>query len=228
MHPPMDIHTLDRARQILIVERRLPHWSQAGAITFITWRTDDSIPEHVLKLWRADRCRWLRAHHIDPDDPAWKTQFACLKTRHQAEFHRMFSDRWHAELDAGYGECLLRRPELAKVVVDSLHHFDDERYSLTDYVIMPNHVHLLAAFCNEGALLTQCESWKHFTATQINRRLGRKGRFWEQDGFDHIVRNDGWFEYYRRYIAENAFKAQLNPGEFVHYSKRLLHDDERG
>jgi REP element-mobilizing transposase RayT len=221
MNPPIEFHTLDCSQEILVVQRRLPHWSQAGAITFITWRTNDSIPETILNRWRADRCRWLRAQHINPDDPAWKTQFARLTMSLRAEFHRKFSDIWHAELDRGHGACVLRRPELAKVVADSLHHFDNERYALTDYVIMPNHAHVLASFRNEEDMLSQCESWKHFTATEINRRLGRKGRFWEQDGFDHLVRNDAWFEYYRRYIADNPSRANLAPGEFRHFTKPL-------
>ncbi len=33
------------------------------------------------------------------------------------------------------------------------------------------HEHLLAAFPGETSMLPQCESWKHFTAREINRRL---------------------------------------------------------
>jgi len=84
---------------------------------------------------------------------------------------------------------------------------------------MPNHVHLLAAFRDEEGMLAQRESWKHYTAVRINRILGRKDRFWEQDGFDHLVRSEDGFDHYRRYIADNPGKAQLRPGEFLHFSK---------
>jgi putative transposase len=70
-------------------------------------------------------------------------------------------------------------------------------------------------------MLTQCESWKHYTAVQLNRRLRRRGRFWQQDGFDHLVRSAEQFEYLRRYIADNPHRASLSPGEFVHWSKPL-------
>ena len=86
---------------------------------------------------------------------------------------------------------------------------------------MPNHVHVLAAFPDEESMLKQCESWKHFTAMQINRQLGRKGRFWQQDGFDHLVRSERQFEHLRRYIAENPTRAGLQPGEYLHESKEL-------
>jgi putative transposase len=68
-------------------------------------------------------------------------------------------------------------------------------------------------------MLAQCESWKHFTATRINRVLGRKGRFWQQDGFDHLVRSVEQFDYLRRYVAENPSRAGLGPGEYLHESK---------
>jgi putative transposase len=215
------IRTFDRDAEFLIAERRLPHWSQAGTLTFITWRTNDSIPASVLRQWRVERCRWLRAHQIDADRPDWRIQLATMDRNVQDEFRRLFSDRWHDALDAGHGDCVLRNPELAEIVANSLKHFDGERYVLTDFVVMPNHVHLLAAFENETAMLAQCESWKHFTAAQMNRWLGRKGRFWEQDGFDHLVRSPEAFAYLRQYIAENPQRARLAATDFIHFSKPM-------
>jgi len=221
MAEPFAVHLFDREADVLITERRLPHWAQAGAITFITWRTDDSIPAPLLARWRADRCRWLRAQGIDPNQPNWQTQLGTLERALQREFHLEFSERWHNELDAGHGACVLRRPELAQIVADSLRHFDGDRYVLSDFVIMPNHIHLLASFRDEPAMLAQCESWKHYTAVKINRLLARKGRFWEQDGFDHLVRTQEEFESLRRYIADNPSKVCLPVGQFLHFSKPL-------
>jgi type I restriction enzyme R subunit len=124
-------------------------------------------------------------------------------------------------LDAGHGAAVLRNPDLAKIVGDSLLHFDGDRYLLTDYVVMPTHVHVLAAFLDEDAMLLQCESWKHFTATKINRLIGAKGRFWQEDDFDHLVRSELHFEHYRRYIAENGPQARLKKDEYLHFSKSL-------
>ena len=90
---------------------------------------------------------------------------------------------------------------------------------------MPNHVHVLVAFPDEESLLKQCESWKHFTATKINRRIGSSGRYWQQDGFDHLLRSDVQFEYLRNYIADNPVKAKLKPDEFLHFSKDLKMSD---
>jgi putative transposase len=215
------MQTFDPKQDVLIVERRLPHWSQAGTLVFITWRTWDSIPTEVLNRWLGERCEFLKRHGIDPDSPDWKRKLDRLPFAVGEEFRHTLAARWNESLDACHGACVLRRPELAKIVSDSLAHFDGERYELTDYVVMPNHVHLIAAFFDEEAMLGQCDSWKHYTATQINRALGRRGRFWQQDGFDHLIRSPEQFGALRRYIADNSHLPRLGPGEFTHYSKRL-------
>jgi type I restriction enzyme R subunit len=146
---------------------------------------------------------------------------ACLEDLDRSvvrQFHEMFWNRWHDALDDCCGECVLRRPELAEIVGESLRHFDSQRYLLLDFVVMPNHVHVLVSFPDEKAMLAQCESWKHYTATQVNCRLKRKGRFWQQDGFDHLVRSEEQFDYLRRYIAANPIRARLGPSEYLHYS----------
>lgn len=215
------IQIFDPKQDYAVVERRLPHWSQAGTICFITWRTWDSIPEPVLDAWIAERNIWLMQHGIDPAAPDWKVQLQSLKANLVQAIQLHISDRWNEHLDACHGDCVLRRPDLADEVAKSLRHFDGDRYDLTDFVVMPNHVHVLAAFPDEESMLTQCESWKHYTATKINRVLGRKGRFWQQDGFDHLVRSLEQFEHLRRYIADNPRRARLKKGEFIHESKPL-------
>jgi len=215
------IRVFDPEEDVLLTERRLPHWAQAHTLCFITWRTWDSIPDPILRRWLKERWEWLLAHGGDTSKPTWQQEVEQLPRSLQAEFHRIFSDRWHEQLDRGHGACVLRNPEYAKIVADSLLHFDGERYLMTDFVVMPNHVHLLAAFDSEQAMLEQCENWKHYMAVQINRRLQRKGRFWQQDAFDHLVRSIDQFEYLRKYIANNPKAARLRDGQFLHYTKDL-------
>jgi type I restriction enzyme R subunit len=215
---PMDV--FDPDQEVGVILRRLPHWSQPGTITFITWRTWDSLPERVIRQWQSEGDAWLKKRGIDPSAPDWQNQLQRQDVSLVKEFKRILADRWNDHLDDCHGACVLRRPELSGIVADSLRHFDGDRYELTDFVVMPNHVHILAAFpCTEG-LLAQCESWKHFTATKINRLLGRKGRLWQQDGFDHLVRSQEQFVYLRGYLANNPKKAKLKPDEYRVYSSR--------
>jgi putative transposase len=215
----ISLQFFDPAADFHIVERRLPHWSQAGTVCFITWRTVDSMPKSILNAWHRDRIQWLRARGIDSKRPDWRKRLQTLDNDEKREFFDTFWNRWHDALDAGHGACVLRAPALAEIVAKSLHHFDGERYVLLDFVVMPNHVHLLSRFPDEGAMLHQCESWKHFTATGINRKLGTKERFWQTDAFDHLVRSEEQFQYLRRYIADNPTKAGLKPNESLQFSK---------
>jgi type I restriction enzyme R subunit len=109
------------------------------------------------------------------------------------------------------------------MVANSLLHFDGDRYQMGDFVVMPNHVHLLAMFPSFQAMKLQCRSWKKFTAGEINEALGQRGQFWQDESFDHLVRSEMQFEYYQWYIAENPVKARLTTGQFIHYQRpRLL------
>ncbi len=208
--------TFDPREDFAVVTRRLPHWSQAGTICFITFRTWDSMPAHVVEQWLGERERWLREHGIDPAHADWAARLRELPRADTLAFADFVSQRWESRLDELHGACVLRQPRLAQIVSDSLRHFDGDRYVLDDFVVMPNHAHLLAAFPTEESQLAQCDSWKHYTAREINRLLGRLGRFWQQDGFDHLVRSEEQLDHFRRYIADNPLRARLRPGEYLH------------
>jgi type I restriction enzyme R subunit len=75
---------------------------------------------------------------------------------------------------------------------------------------------LLAVFPTAGALQKQCDSWLHYTAFQINQLVGERGKFWQQEPFDHLVRSPEQYAYLRWYIADNPRKARLKPGEYYH------------
>lgn len=112
---------------------------------------------------------------------------------------------------------MLRDPGAAALVADALRHFDGERYALGDFVVMPNHVHLLVGLIGDTEIESQCKSWKSYSAREINLFTGRRGRLWQAESFDHLVRGPEQFERFRRYIAENPAKAGLNPGDYLHW-----------
>jgi REP element-mobilizing transposase RayT len=132
---------------------------------------------------------------------------------------RRFAKQLESEMDAGHGECVLRRSTLSSIVAASLHHFNGTRYTLGDFVVMPNHVHLLVGGMPRDSMLAQVKSWKKWSALRINEVLGRKGRFWQDEHFDHLVRNESAFQKFRFYIAENPVKTRLRGGEYVHWRR---------
>jgi putative transposase len=211
----------DAEAEFSVSRGHLPHWEQVGTVCFITFRTWDSMPREAIERLHTARAEWLRAKGIDATRPEWKHDVDRLPESDRTAFRRMCSSRWEDALDTGLGACALRAPHAAQIVGDSLSHFDGTRYVLFDFVVMPNHVHLLASFPELGEMRRQCESWKRFIATRLNRLLGRTGRFWEDEAFDHLVRSEAQFEHLRDYIAANPARAGLRSGEFVHYSKPL-------
>ena len=117
----------DPSEGFAVLERKRPHWSQAGTVCFITWRALDSMPKSVLNRWYADREDWLRRRGIDPKEADWKSQFDQLDPDLRREFVRTFSERWHRSLDACHGACALKRSDLSEIVGESLMKFDGER-----------------------------------------------------------------------------------------------------
>lgn len=215
-----DLQFFDPKQDFTIISKSLPHWAQAGTISFITWRTADSLPAEVQERLTQQRKELLRTFGIDPESD-WKAQLGRLPAKDRGRVRWSLFATWDERLDGGLGACVLARPELSRIVEESLLHFDGDRYFLTDAVVMPNHVHLLVAFRDEATLLSQCTSWKRFTGRRINELLGQRGEFWQVEQFDHLVRSELQFEHYGRYIADNPLKAKLPASSFRLYSKSL-------
>ncbi len=211
---PASFQFFNPAARVTVTRGNLPHWDQAQSTYFITWRTADSIPQVVWQRWREERDNWLLARDINPSSKDWRFDFEMLDRATREDFRR-FTRSLEKELDGCHGKCALRDPKIARIVADALHHFDGGRYVLGDYVVMPNHVHLLVGGLAREAMLKQVESWKKWTAIGINLALGRSGRFWQDESFDHLVRNEASFEKFRDYIARNPAMAGLDVDNFL-------------
>ena len=205
----------DPKAELSISEHFRPHWSQAGAIVFITFRSADSIPEEVLNRWEREKQNWMRIHNC-PIDRHWSEVLPTLDSPVRDQFKKEFNRCREAFLDTCHGECVLRKPQLAKIVAETLLHFDGERNRMGDFIVMPNHIHLLAAFASEDALVAQSDSWLHYSARQINLALEQKGKFWQQEPFDHLVRSPQQYEYLRKYIRDNGLMAGLPQNEYLY------------
>jgi REP element-mobilizing transposase RayT len=73
---------------------------------------------------------------------------------------------------------------------------------------MSNHVHIL--IWPKVVLPTITKSIKGFTARKANIILDRTGkRFWQDESFDHLVRNEDEFYRIKKYIEHNPVKAGL-------------------
>ncbi len=112
-------------------------------------------------------------------------------------------------LDRGAtGPVYLQQTEIAELVVEALIESDRRfrRCELHAFVVRPNHARVLAT------QLVPLQEWlrptKGFTAKRANELLGLSGgAFWQDESYDHLVRNGEEFGRIRRYVEWNPVKA---------------------
>jgi putative transposase len=163
-------------------ERNLPHWLPEGKPVFLTWRLHGSLPLSVIEKLRNDK---------------------------ESEQGKRFV-RFDGELDrAAFGPRWLREDKIAEIVQREILELAQRGWYVTrSFVLMPNHVHLLLDPKLELKKITQ--AIKGRSALACNEELGRQGQpFWQQESFDHWVRNAATFEKIRAYIERNPVSAGL-------------------
>jgi putative transposase len=195
--------------EIRFTENLLPHWQQNSATYFLTFRLADSIPARLRTQWEEERAIWLR-FHPEPWNPET-----------EQEYHKRFPGAIERWLDAGYGSCVLRQSDCARIVHDALRPFDGERLALISSVVMPNHVHALMVQNPKHPLEDLLRSWKTFSSRSINRLLARSGSLWQRSYFDRLVRDEKHFRNCVRYIRRNPEKAHLTASEYLLYESDL-------
>jgi putative DNA methylase len=164
----------------------LPHFHCSELAQFITCHLAGSLPQRVLQRWQAEL----------PNQDLIGEQI-------------LLQRRIEKYLDQGYGTAYLKQPRLANMVQNSLQHFDGERYKLSAWVVMPNHVHILATALPGHSLSEIMHSFKSYTAHEANKVLRRGGQFWIEDYFDRFIRDGEHFSKTIRYIEDNPVKARL-------------------
>jgi putative transposase len=101
----------------------------------------------------------------------------------------------------------LQAPNIAQCVVDAIQQGGSSSYILHAWVVMPNHVHLLITPRSDVPRLLQ--KLKGSTARQANQLMGRTGPFWQEESYDHLVRNSKEFGRIESYIVRNPVQAGL-------------------
>ena len=181
----------------------LPHVKREGASYFVTFRLSDSLPKEALlavEMEKADRLRRLnefalRGESIDDSEEKIVRNF-----RRQVERY----------LDRGAGACHLRQLDIADLVADTLRHFHGSRYLLHEWVIMPNHVHVIVWPMPNHLLSDILKSWKQFSSRRAKPKVGMgEEPFWQRESFDHWIRNDEEKTRIAQYIRNNPVTAGL-------------------
>lgn len=108
------------------------------------------------------------------------------------------------------GPVYLREDAIARLVVASIHYGARELryYYLHAFVVMANHVHLLAL--PRVAPSRFLQTLKGYTAREANLLLKRTGQpFWQTESYDHWARDRREWERIKAYIENNPVRAGL-------------------
>jgi len=108
------------------------------------------------------------------------------------------------------GKRILQSERNAESLVDVLRSLVAERkFKLHDFVVMPDHVHLLIEVADDMTIEKAMQFIKGRFSHQLSDEFGFKGEVWQR-GFTEVqVMNKQSFEAHRAYIGENPVKAGL-------------------
>ena len=164
----------------------LPHFDPDAIPQTLVFGLADSMPVALISRWK------LELEYLQDD-----------------ERRRELFERAEKYLDRGLGSCYLGIPQIAELVCDAIVHFESKRYLLFAWAVMPNHLHLVLEPSKGIELSDIVHSIKSYTAQQANKKLGRRGAFWQPDYFDRYIRDRQHFKNAIRYVEANPVKAGL-------------------
>jgi REP element-mobilizing transposase RayT len=184
---------------------RLPHWERDEGLYFITFHLADSLPHSALAK--------IAERHLILSTA--KLNHADLLPEHKALLSGYSHTRIEEYFDRGAGSCPFLDMRIAGVMAAALRFREGKHYRLLAWCVMPNHVHVVARLFPGQELAKVVKAWKNFSARAANQTLGRKGRFWQREYYDRIIRNGDELARSIKYIVENPAKAGLKNWTWV-------------
>jgi len=157
--------------------RRLPHVFESDRPVFLTWSLHGSVPT--------------------------SRDFTARNLTSGAAFLAMDRLLEHTRIGPHY----LTIPEIADVVIESLHHQSQLRFHLHAFVVMSNHVHVVLSPTVPIPTITR--TLKSYTAKRANELLFRRGPFWAEETFDRTLRTADEFRRACAYTENNPVRAGL-------------------
>ncbi|MBC2601905.1 transposase [Puniceicoccus vermicola] len=180
-----------------IYQDDLPHWVVEHGRYSVTLRCAGSLPSTTI-LQLEEQKRFLQT--VEPKSPeaekARRKVFLCL-------------DEY---LDRGWGFTPFSRLEVSKAFDVWLRKYKGDQLELSDFVIMPNHIHLLTRPIHLHSIEEFKRIWMRFkgrSARFLNQYLNRSGKFWQTYGYDRWIRNATEYQSWQKYLAQNPVKANL-------------------
>jgi REP element-mobilizing transposase RayT len=187
-------------------KRNLPHRQVDDCILFVTWRMAFTLPSDLVQ-------------DLTNRKTEYEAKTANLSSEYEKRLHYDFRKQQFDYFDDYIGNDnklpqTLNNKEIAAIVIELIKSYDKVRYELISYCIMPNHVHLIIKpLAQEDGVFWSLSdimlSLKGNSANKINKLLNRKGKFWQTESYDHVIRNDKELINSIAYLLNNPIKANL-------------------
>jgi putative transposase len=105
---------------------------------------------------------------------------------------------------------LFQTERMADLFIDVLRStMRSKRILVHDFVVMPNHVHILMTVPGEISLEKAMQLIKGGFSFRANKELGFRGEIWQRGFSDVRVADERSFQQHREYIENNPVKAGL-------------------
>jgi putative transposase len=116
---------------------------------------------------------------------------------------------------------LFQNDRLARLLVDTLYHYRGSAYLLHEFVIMPDHIHVLLT--PKTTLEKSMQFIKGGFSYRAKKELGSNMEIWQKGFSDHRIRDVEDYRIHQTYIRQNPLRKHLcsAPEEYRYSFARL-------
>lgn len=190
--------------------RHLPHYYPPNSVYLVSPRLAGSLPKHrIVELGQKRELLQVEQRTLSEG------------TLEASRLRRDLFKLERAIEKAGQHCHWLSDPRIADLVAEAIRFRDGKVYDLVAYTIMSNHAHIVFGIgapdllehvgqidnLSNEPVSKIMQSLKRHTAREANRILGRQGAFWQDESYDHVIRNSEELERIIQYVLHNPVKA---------------------
>ncbi len=185
----------------------MPHIQPEEATFFVTTRLWGSLPTAIIKQLKTEHDLRLESIERLETDPT-------AKGRALSDAQKRYFTQFDNQLDRPKnGPYWLAESAIAEITVKAIHFLHGKDYHLIAFCVMSNHIHLVIdtheLAKSPRPLYKIMQTLKRHIAGKGNEFLHRTGAFWQDESYDHVVRNPQELKNIIAYTLNNPVKAGL-------------------
>jgi putative transposase len=114
--------------------------------------------------------------------------------------------------------ALFRTERWAKLLIDTLYHYRGQAYLLHEFVVMPDHIHVLLT--PQMSLEKAVQFIKGGFSYRAKKELSSNMEVWQKGFQDHRIRNASDYDIHVTYIHDNPVRERLceRPEQYAYSS----------